>query len=99
MFFFVHLIKKFNLGKIKKIKRNNIYPYLTLKQNASRQDDEFSSDSPDNEIGISGLIDLNQSSSIEYAINPDFSQIEADESQIQINDTFAISFPEKKHSF
>ena len=97
--FFCASDKEFNIGKIKKIKRNNIYPYLTLKQNASRQDDEFSSDSPDNEIGISGLIDLNQSSSIEYAINPDFSQIEADESQIQINDTFAISFPEKRTFF
>ncbi len=46
-------------------------------------------------MGLSGLFDLNNITSLEYAINPDFSQVEADVSQITANNTFAIFFQER----
>jgi len=50
-------------------------------------------------IGLSGLVDLNNVTSLEYAINPDFSQVEADASRIVANNTFAIAFPERRAYF
>ena len=35
----------------------------------------------------------------EIAINPDFSQVEADEEQIDVNTTFALNYPEKRPFF
>ena len=35
----------------------------------------------------------------EIAINPDFSQVEADEEQIDVNSTFALHYPEKRPFF
>ena len=45
------------------------------------------------DAGINGFIDLSNLSSLEFTINPDFSQVEADVSQIDVNNTFALFFP------
>ncbi|MFM1877745.1 MAG: hypothetical protein RLZZ241_611, partial [Bacteroidota bacterium] len=50
-------------------------------------------------FGLSGLFDINNSTSLEYAINPDFSQVEADVSQITINNTFGVVYPERRPYF
>ena len=50
-------------------------------------------------VGLSGLIDLNNTASLEYTINPDFSQVEADVSQVTVNNTFAVEFPERRPYF
>ena len=50
-------------------------------------------------VGLSGLFDINNTTSVEYAINPDFSQVEADVTQIAINNTFAIQYPERRPYF
>ena len=50
-------------------------------------------------FGLSGLFDINNTTSLEYAINPDFSQVEADVTQIAINNTFAIQYPERRPYF
>ena len=49
--------------------------------------------------GLSGLVDLNNVTSLEYAINPNFSQVKADASSIVDNNTFAIDFPERRTYF
>ena len=54
---------------------------------------------PNGTVGLSGLFDLNNITSLEYAINPDFSQVEADVSQITANNTFAIFFQERRPYF
>ena len=50
-------------------------------------------------VGLSGLFDINNTTSVEYALNPDFSQVEADVTQIAINNTFAIQYPERRPYF
>lgn len=50
-------------------------------------------------FGLSGLLDINNSTSLEYAINPDFSQVEADVSQITVNNTFGVVYPERRPYF
>ena len=36
---------------------------------------------------------------LEFALNPDFSQVEADVSQVNANTTFALFFPERRPYF
>jgi hypothetical protein len=45
------------------------------------------------------LFDLSDSTTLEFALNPDFSQVEADVSQINANNTFALFFPERRPFF
>ena len=51
------------------------------------------------DVGIGLNYDFSPSSSIEATINPDFSQIEADETQIDINSSFALDYPELRPFF
>ena len=87
------------LGSPEKIYRNYLYPYIFLNQNGDRPVKDFKLQNPDYEIGITGLYDLSKSSSIEYTINPDFSQVESDVPMIMANQTFAMSYPEKRTFF
>jgi hypothetical protein len=79
--------------------RNYLYPFITLNQKADRPIKKLEHQNPDYEIGLSGLVDLNENSTIEYTINPDFSQVEADAAQVLVNETFAISLPERRTFF
>ena len=87
------------LGSPEKIYRTYLYPYIFLNQNGNRPVKDFKLQNPDYEIGITGLYDLSKSSSIEYTINPDFSQVESDVPMIMANQTFAMSYPEKRTFF
>ena len=79
--------------------RNYIYPYITLNQIANRPIDNLKYQNPNYEIGVSGLLDLDENNTIEYTINPDFSQVEADAAQILVNETFAVSLEERRTFF
>ncbi len=51
------------------------------------------------EIGLGLQYDLGPSSSLELTINPDFSQVEADETKIDINSAYALQYPELRPYF
>ena len=87
------------LGSPDEIYRSYLYPYIFINQFGNRPVKKFKVQNPDYEIGITGLYDLTKSSSIEYTINPDFSQIESDAPVIMENQTFALSYPEKRTFF
>ena len=88
-----------SLGSPEKIYRSYLYPYIFLNQYGDRPVKKFELQNPDYEIGITGLYDLTSASSIEYTVNPDFSQIESDAPVIMENQTFAMSYPEKRTFF
>ena len=88
-----------SLGSPEKIYRSYLYPYIFLNQYGDRPVKKFKLQNPDYEIGITGLYDLTNASSIEYTVNPDFSQIESDAPVIMENQTFAMSYPEKRTFF
>ena len=87
------------LGSPDKVYRNYIYPYIFLNQNGDRPVKDFKLQNPDYEIGVTGLYDLSKTAAIEYTINPDFSQVESDVPMIMANQTFAMSYPEKRTFF
>ena len=53
----------------------------------------------DSELGFTGRWGLTPNLTLNAAINPDFSQVEADSAQLDVNNQFALFFPEKRPFF
>ena len=79
--------------------RRNILPFVFSGVSGERANDGFTYGKPTGTVGLSGLFDLNSVTSFEFALNPDFSQVEADVSQVNANTTFALFFPERRPYF
>lgn len=90
---------KIKLQNLTPSKRLNLIPYVFVGQSGSRENDNFVRHKTKGNIGLSGLLDLSHTTTLEFALNPDFSQIEADVSQIDANNTFALFFPERRPYF
>ena len=86
---------------IKIDKKIDLIPYITSgiqgEYNMNSQNIEYEKISSN--IGISINTELSKSLSLELAINPDFSQVEADVTQIDVNSAFSLSYPEKRPFF
>lgn len=87
------------LQNIKSKNRVNLLPYVYGGLEGTTPEGTLDYGKPNGTVGMSGLFDLNNITSLEYAINPDFSQVEADVSQITANNTFAIFFQERRPYF
>ncbi len=59
----------------------------------------FENDDADGEAALNIRYGFTSTSSAELALNPDFSQVESDAGQIDVNETFALFFPEKRPFF
>jgi hypothetical protein len=53
----------------------------------------------DPEFGLSGRWGITPNVNLNATINPDFSQVEADVAQLEVNERFALSYPEKRPFF
>jgi hypothetical protein len=51
------------------------------------------------EFGISGRWGITPNVALNATVNPDFSQVEADVAQLQVNERFALQYPEKRPFF
>ena len=60
---------------------------------------DFHNEDVDGDISLSTKYSISSNATVEVAINPDFSQVEADADQIDVNSTTALSFPEKRPFF
>ena len=79
-----------------------IVPTLTASKVDSTDDPGFEpliSGDTDTEIGLSLRWGITPDLTANLAINPDFSQIEADVLQLDVNNRFALFFPEKRPFF
>lgn len=90
---------KLVLKNIKAKNRVNLLPNVFSGILAAHNGDQLAYGKLQPNFGLSGLIDINNKTSFEFAINPDFSQVEADVSQITVNNTFAIQYPERRPYF
>lgn len=53
----------------------------------------------DRQLALTGKYSFTSGLTAEASLNPDFSQIESDPSQVDVNTTFALSFPERRPFF
>jgi hypothetical protein len=59
----------------------------------------FVNEDPDGEFSLGAAYAFNSNITTEATYNPDFSQVESDEAQIDLNTTFALFYPEKRPFF
>jgi len=61
--------------------------------------DVFQNNEINTDLALGIKIPLGQTTTVEVAINPDFSQVEADITQFDVNNNFALSYPERRPFF
>lgn len=59
----------------------------------------FQNDNLNSDLALGIKIPLGETATVEIAINPDFSQVEADVTQFDVNSPFALSYPERRPFF
>jgi hypothetical protein len=59
----------------------------------------FANDDPDGELSVWGKYTLSSNATVEATVNPDFSQVEADAGQIDVNTTYTLYYPERRPFF
>jgi hypothetical protein len=82
-------------------KRLEFLPYFSSNVSGKRDntDENISYGIPNVGIGLGVNMDLNKNTSLEVTINPDFSQVEADVTQIDVNSSFSLLYPERRPFF
>ena len=60
---------------------------------------EFITEKGDATVGLDAKLVVKDSSVVDVAVNPDFSQVESDNPQVTINQRFEVFFPEKRPFF
>ncbi len=61
--------------------------------------DAWQRDNPDFEPAVDMRWGVNEDMIINATLNPDFSQVEADQAQLDVNNTFMLFFPERREFF
>jgi hypothetical protein len=75
-------------------------PVLTGARNGSLNElGTFSHEDPDGEFGLNATYGVTSNLTLDATYNPDFSQVEADAGQVQVNERFALFFAEKRPFF
>ncbi len=75
-------------------------PVLTGSRNGSLDaDGAFGHADPAGDFGLNATYGLTSNLTLDATYNPDFSQVEADAGQVQVNERFALFFPEKRPFF
>jgi len=78
----------------------DLIPAFTASQAGSRQEDETFENGPvTGEPSLTARYDISSDLSAEATLNPDYSQIESDAAQIDVNSNFALFYPEKRPFF
>lgn len=85
-------------------KNLEILPYAIASQSGGLMDEDdptlgFSNKDPGGEAGVGVKYGITPNLTLDFTYNPDFSQVESDEAQVDVNTTFALFFPEKRPFF
>ncbi|MEE9555037.1 MAG: carbohydrate binding family 9 domain-containing protein [candidate division Zixibacteria bacterium] len=81
-----------------------ILPTFVGYQSGSRLDSQdlgskFENDDPNGELSLGGKYSISSNMTLEGTYNPDFSQIESDAAQIDVNTTISLFYPERRPFF
>jgi hypothetical protein len=77
-------------------------PTLTARRTDARQDfpgGSLEAGDPEADLGLTARWGVTPNLTFSGAVNPDFSQVEADSAQLDVNTQFALFFPEKRPFF
>ncbi|MDF1545564.1 MAG: DUF5916 domain-containing protein [bacterium] len=80
----------------------DIIPNVIASQSSSLNGDPSSgleNGDPDGDVSFNARYGITSNSSVELAVNPDFSQVESDADQVDVNTTFGLYFQERRPFF
>jgi hypothetical protein len=77
----------------------DVIPALTSAVTGARRGDGTLAHAADHSPGVTVNWAATPNTTVSVAVNPDFSQIEADVPQIEVNQRFALNYPEKRPFF
>jgi hypothetical protein len=92
------------ISNVKGGKNLEILPYMLTSQNGYIKDpsdanSDFHNDKTRGEFGVNLKYGISSTLTADVTYNPDFSQVESDASQINVNNNFALYFNEKRPFF
>ena len=86
-------------GKVSQKSKKRLIPTVTANSNTYRDSNgNLKTDNTNLEFSLNGIYEISKNN-FEFTINPDFSQVEADETQIDVNSTTALRYPERRIFF
>lgn len=82
----------------------HILPYIIASNKGERSnyvepESKFATEKVKSDIGMGIKYGLSSNLNLDFVYNPDFSQVESDETQIDVNTTHALFYPEKRPFF
>ena len=80
-------------------KRVEFLPYLTSAVVGNRENKSIAYGPLRLDAGLGANLDLTKNTALELTLNPDFSQVEADITQVDVNSSFALEYPERRPFF
>ncbi len=82
-------------------KRVELLPYVSsnIKGERSTPQKKINYGGVNGKVGLGLNVDINKNTSLELTLNPDFSQVEADVTQIDANASFSLQYPERRPFF
>ena len=80
-------------------KRVEFLPYLTSAVVGNRESESIAYGPLRLDAGLGANLDLTKNTALEVTLNPDFSQVEADITQVDVNSSFALEYPERRPFF
>ena len=101
---FTKAAKMSGLSNIKGGNNLEILPYALGSQTGyisdnSNADSEFNNEKVKGQFGLNVKYGITSNLTSDLAVNPDFSQVESDAAQVDVNNTFALFYPEKRPFF
>ena len=91
--------QKIHLSGLKSNRILEVLPAITASRNDKHQVGVLKPDPIKSELSMTGKVGLTSDLVIDVTINPDFSQVETDAGQIDVNLRHALYYPEKRPFF
>ncbi len=96
---FLMQTKRMSYKDIRKFTLLEILPAVTYANRSTHQEGSLQNDIDRFELGLTAKYGITSDLILDATINPDFSQVESDAGQIDINQRFAIFYPERRPFF
>ena len=101
---FTKAAKMYGIKNIKGGNNLEVLPYALGSQSGTisdygNADSEFKNEKVKGQFGVNVKYGITSNLTSDLAINPDFSQVESDAAQVDVNNTFALFYPEKRPFF
>ena len=87
------------LNDITIAKRVEFLPFIASAVVGNRDGNQIAYDPIQMDAGLGVNLDLTKNTALELSLNPDFSQVEADVTQVDVNSSFALEYPERRPFF